>query len=190
MSGDHLDLDPRLEAVIEELAEDMAPDALGAMLVRAGLMQFAGNLCAEHAAQELKAVRGLCTRKIAELRLEGTELMLELQGYAHAYFDHAWDRDLVFSERAFDWAIQNMRSMRLLFEHEDIVKLAGRRDGTLAVWCDDIGLAFEAASPEPRVCQSQSTAMPSRLQLSWSHRQCPPEASRRDGARAIPWTIF
>lgn len=71
-----------------------------------------------------------------------------LDGYAIRWNDPAEDRNECFAEHAFDWWIgQHGRSIRLLSEHEPDVILAQRRDGSLCVWTDRVGLAFEAYLP-------------------------------------------
>ncbi len=102
--------------------------------------------------------------------------MLTLQGYAHVYYSQAEDRDFVFAPGCFDWAIEHMHAQRLLYDHQGICRLASRRDGTLELFADDVGLGFKAHIP-PRVFAS--------LRLDLRTLGCSFRARRADVRRGI-----
>jgi HK97 family phage prohead protease len=70
--------------------------------------------------------------------------MLTLQGYAHVFYSHAEDRDFVFAPGCFDWSLEYMKAQRLLYDHQGVCLLASRRDGSLELFADDVGLGFQA----------------------------------------------
>jgi phage head maturation protease len=75
-----------------------------------------------------------------------------IQGFVHVWRSRGVDdfhADRVFAPHAFsNWCRTNGQAMPLLYQHEELLKLASRgRAGTLTLWSCEYGLAFEAEIP-------------------------------------------